>query len=102
MRLKLILIVSLLATIVGSGTTAIIIIVTLGSFVRSMDPSFSHRSHGWLGFVQSVPALVAALLAGMFVYRHTARRRKLQAVLTIALVLFLSVAAQITLLLLNY
>ena len=101
MRLKLILIVSLVAAIVGAGTS-IIIIITLGSFVRSMDSSFSYRSHGWLGFVQLVPALVTAFLAGMFVYRHTARRRKLQAVLTIALVLFLSVAAQIILLLLNY
>ena len=101
MRLKLILIVSLLAAIVGTGTS-VIIIITLDSFVRPMGPFFSNRSHGWLGFVQLVPALVAAFLAGMFVYRHTARRRKFQGAATIVLVLILSIAAQITLLLLNY
>jgi len=38
---------------------------------------------------EAVP-LVSSLLAGIFVYRHTARRRKLQVVVTVLLSIFLS------------
>lgn len=101
MRLKLVLIVSLLAAVVGAGVPVLIIIATLGSFVSIHDPQFSHNSHGWLALLLLVPPLVAALLASIFVYRHTARRRKLQAALALVLALLLTFGVHMVSLFLN-
>ena len=101
MRLKLVLISSLVAAFVGAAIPVVIVVFTLGSFSRSLDPALSRHANGWLEFTQLAPPLVTAFLASMFVYRHTARRRKFQAVLTIILVLLLSLATHVALLLLN-
>lgn len=99
MRPKLLIIASLLGAMVGSTSSIVIVVVTLGSVQRAMDPRL--WAHGWLAFVQFASPFIAAFLASMFVYRHTARRRKLQATLTNILVLLLSLGAQITWLLLR-
>ena len=93
MRPKLLIIASLLGAVVGSGTSIVIVVVTLGSVQRAMDPRF--WAHGWLAFVQFAPPFLAAVLASTFVYRHTARRRKLQLTLAFILILLLSLGVQI-------
>jgi purine-cytosine permease-like protein len=81
MRLKLIFIASLLAAVVGSGTA-------IGIFA-SLKP-FS--SPGLLVLSVFVLPVGAVSCASIFVYRHTARRRKLQATLTALLALLLCLA----------
>ena len=83
MRLKLVLIASLLATVVGSGTA---IAITLWRFA-SLNPVYSPD---FLVFFTLVLPVAAIILAAVFVYRHTARRRKTQALLTGILAAFLS------------
>ena|ERR1700730_4292696 len=99
MRLKLLIIASLLGAVVGSGSSIVIVVLTLGSVQGAMDPAV--WAPGWLAYAQFAPPFLAAFLASMFVYRHTARRRKFQAALTLILVLLLSLGAQITWLLLR-
>ena len=85
MRLKLVLIASLLAAVVGAGASIAII---LGVFA-SLKPL---SSPGPLVISTLVLPGAAVSYASIFVYRHTARRRKMQAALTaiLALVLCLS------------
>src|SRR5882762_10602169 len=86
MRLKLVLIASLLAAIVGSGAS---IAIVLGAFA-SLKPLRSPSLLVLLTFVLPAGAIVWAT---MFVYRHTARRRRLQAALTAILGLLLTLGA---------
>ena len=86
MRLKLVLIASLLAAIAGSGAS---IAIVLGAFA-SLKPLRSPDLLVLLTFVLPVGAIVWAT---MFVYRHTARRRRLQAALTAILGLLLTIGA---------
>jgi hypothetical protein len=86
MRLKLILIAALSAAIAGAGTSIAII---LGAFA-SLKPLTSPSLLVFSTFLLPVGAIVWAT---MFVYRHTARRRKLQAVLTAILGLLLTLGA---------
>ena len=83
MRLKLILIASLLAALVGSGAS---IAIVLGVFT-SLKPL---NTPGLLVLSTFVLPAGAIVWATMFVYRHTARRRKLQAVMTALLGLLLA------------
>ena len=83
MRLKLVIITSLLAALIGAGGSIAII---LGVF-SSLKPL---RAPGPLVVATLLLPIVTVLLASFFVYRHTARRRKLQAFLTAILVTFLS------------
>ncbi len=83
MRLKLVLIASLLAAVVGSGTA---IAVTLWRFA-SLNPVYTPD---FLVFSTLVLPIAAVTLASVFVYRHTARRRKTQALLTGIMAAFLS------------
>ena len=83
MRLKLVLIASLLAAVVGSGSA---IAITLGRFA-SLHPVYSPD---FLVLSTLVLPVAAVILAAIFVYRHTARRRKTQALLTGILAAFLS------------
>lgn len=83
MRLKLVLIASLLAAVVGSGTA---IAITLGRFA-SLTPVYTPDFLVLSTFVLPIAAII---LASVFVYRHTARRRKTQALLTGILAAFLS------------
>ena len=77
MRWKLLLIVSLVAGLVGSLATLAIIIFLLGSN-RRLAPG----SVDFIAFFPLIIPLAMIIAASIFVYRHTARRRKLQAMLT--------------------
>jgi hypothetical protein len=86
MRLKLVFIASLLATAVGAGSAIAIVLFVFSSLESIKSPGLI------VAATYLLPAL-AMLYASVFVYRHTARRRKLQAVLTalVSLVLTLTV-----------
>jgi purine-cytosine permease-like protein len=85
MRLKLVLIASFVAAIVGSGASIAIILGKFSSLKGISAPDLLVAST----FILPVAAVVAAAI---FVYRHTARRRKTQALLTGILGAFLSLA----------
>jgi hypothetical protein len=85
MRLKLILISSFVAALIGSGASIAIILGRFSSLKAVSEPSFLLAST----FVFPIATVV---LASLFVYRHTARRRKMQALLTAVLAAFLSLA----------
>ncbi|HKR11038.1 MAG TPA: hypothetical protein VJT15_03190 [Pyrinomonadaceae bacterium] len=85
MRLKLVIAASVLAAVVGAGSC---IALVLGVFaVRTLS------SPGLLAASTLVLPILAIVFASIFVYRHTAKRRKLQAFLTalIAIILTLSI-----------
>lgn len=92
MRLKLVFTASLLAALVGAGSAIAIIIWVFSSLKPITAPGLLVLS------TYLLPAL-AIFLATMFVYRHTAKRRKLQAALTalvsVALTLAIFVGASI-------
>jgi len=84
MRLKLVLAASLLAAIVGAGSC---IALVLGVFsVKVLS------SPGLLLTSTLIIPVAAIVFAAMFVYRHTARRRRLQAFLTAVLAVLLTIA----------
>lgn len=84
MRLKLVLAASLLAAFVGAGSC---IALVLGVFsVKAWS------SPGLLVSSTLLLPVLAIVFASIFVYRHTARRRKLQAVLTAILAMLLTFA----------
>ena len=85
MRLKLVLISSLVAAIVGAGSAIAIILAVSSSLKPITAPGL---------FVVATYLLptTATLLASMFVYRHTARLRKLQAGLTALIALLLTIS----------
>ena len=85
MRLKLVLIASMLSAIVGSGASIAIVLGKFSSLKGLTAPDLLVAST----FLLPVAAVV---LASIFVYRHTARRRKTQALLTGVLAAFLSLA----------
>ena len=85
MRLKLVIAASVLAAVVGAGSC---IALVLGVFsVKVLT------SPGLLAASTLLLPVLAIVFASIFVYRHTARRRKLQALLTaiLAAVLTLSI-----------
>ncbi len=85
MRLKLVIISSLIAAILGAGSAIAIILSVFSSLKPVASPGLLVLS------TYSLPTIMI-VLAGMFVYRHTARRRKLQAALTAILSLVLVIA----------
>jgi hypothetical protein len=93
MRLKLVLIASVLAAIIGAGSGIVIIYFTIGP--HFMDPRFLRRAPGSFDLVTLLLPLLVALSASLFVYRHTHRRRKLQAALTVVFAMALSFAIYI-------
>ncbi|HEV7746278.1 MAG TPA: hypothetical protein VGO56_14860 [Pyrinomonadaceae bacterium] len=84
MRLKLVLISSFIAALVGAGSAIAIILSVFSSIHPITTP-------GAVVFSTYLLPLVTTLLASMFVYRHTARRRRLQAFLTAIIALFLTI-----------
>jgi small-conductance mechanosensitive channel len=86
MRLKLVIVSSLIAAVIGAGGVIAIILFVFSSLTPLMKP-------GALVFSTFLLPLVATLIASIFVYRHTARRRKLQAALTTIISLLLILAA---------
>lgn len=85
MRLKLVIIASLVAALLGAGV-AIVLVLLIFSTPSSLPTA------GSVVFAIYLLPVVTTLLAGMFVYRHTARRRRLQAALTAIISLLLSLA----------
>ncbi|HVS83192.1 MAG TPA: hypothetical protein VHE60_15795 [Pyrinomonadaceae bacterium] len=98
MRLKLVLLTSLLGAVIGAGASIGIVVGTLGSLGFTFA-LLGYKANMWMTVVTYLPPIVAALLAGIFVYRHTARRRKLQAALTGTLVLLFCLIAFLAMLL---
>jgi hypothetical protein len=88
MRLKLLIIVSLVAAAIGSGASVIAIVVLSSHWAR---PLGAKLSGGWTSVLIYLPPLLVAMLASVFIYRHTARQRKMQAALTAIAVLFFCV-----------
>ncbi len=86
MRWKLLLVASLFAAIIGAGAMLGIVLV-LGSSV-SRPPMLDVTTSPTL-FI----SIVAIVVASIFVYRHTARRRLLQAVLTMVFAALLTLAS---------
>lgn len=84
MRLKLVIAASLLAAVVGAGSC---IALVLGVFsVKVLS------SPGLLAASTLLLPIVTIVFASIFVYRHTARRRKLQAFLTAILAILLTLS----------
>ena len=84
MRLKLVVLASLLAAIVGAGSC---IALVLGVFsLKALS------SPGLLVASTFLLPIATVVIASVFVYRHTARRRKLQAFLTVVLATLLTLA----------
>ena len=84
MRLRLVLAASLLAAIVGAGSC---IALVLGVFSEK-----ALSSPGLLVASTLLLPTGAIIFASIFVYRHTARRRRLQAFLTVILAILLTLA----------
>lgn len=84
MRLKLVFTVSLVAAVAGAGSC---IALVLGVFSRQ-----ALSNPGLLLLATFLLPLAAIIFASIFVYRHTARRRRLQAFLTLVLATLLTVA----------
>src|SRR4026208_81666 len=84
MRLKLVIIASLLAAVVGAGASIALVLGVLT--VRSLS------SPGLLAISTLLRPIATIVFASIFVYRHTARRRKLQAFLTAVLATLLTLS----------
>ncbi|MEP6741576.1 MAG: hypothetical protein ABJB61_03685 [bacterium] len=86
MRPKLVFLASLIAAMVGAGCAIGIVLFVFSSLAPLMKP-------GVVVLSTLLLPIVATLVASIFVYRHTARRRKLQAALTaiISLILILAI-----------
>jgi hypothetical protein len=92
MRVKLVLLTSLLGAVLGAGITIAVLTATQGW--RAFYPAkFGYLPGNWGTLLVYLPPLLSATFAAVFVYRHTARRRKFQAALTSILVLILCAAA---------
>ena len=83
MRLKLVMLVSAIAALVGAGSSVAIILSRSTSVHVLSSPDLIITS-------TLVLPIACVVLAAFFVYRHTARRRKTQALLTGVLAAFLS------------
>jgi hypothetical protein len=84
MRLKLVLAASVLAAVVGAGIS---IALVLGVFaVKALS------NPGLLATSTLLLPIASIAFASIFVYRHTARRRKLQAFLTAIIAILLTLA----------
>jgi membrane protein CcdC involved in cytochrome C biogenesis len=89
MRWKLLLIASLIASVIGSGATLAIIVLLAGS-------SRPLASHDIIALSTLIIPIAMIIAASIFVYRHTARRRKTQAMATAVLSTILTLALILT------
>jgi fructose-specific phosphotransferase system IIC component len=94
MRLKLVVITAALAAFVGAGSSIAIVFAMFSSLNSLRTPSLLIAST----FLLPIAAIV---FASIFVYRHTAKRRKVQAVLTATLATLLTLTIFILALVLN-
>jgi purine-cytosine permease-like protein len=83
MRWKLLLIATLVATLVGAGAPLCIVFGLPGPAHQLVEPDI---------FILSTLLIPVAAIAGagFFVYRHTARRRRIQAMLTVLIATLLT------------
>lgn len=86
MRWKLLVIASLAAAFIGCGLWSALVIGVFGS-ARIL------ARNDWLLLATMLLPVGIAVYSGIFVYRHTARRRKTQASITLVLALLLSLVA---------
>jgi len=84
MRLKLVVLASLLAAVAGAGSCIVLVLVVFSRQALS--------SPGLLVLSTFLLPLATIIFASIFVYRHTARRRRLQAFLTVVLATLLTVS----------
>ncbi len=88
MRWKLLLVTSLLSAVAGAGASLAIIYALLGSTIaRILSPDIPTAATALLmpaGFIT---------FAAIFVYRHTSRRRALQAITTVLFAVVMTAAA---------
>jgi hypothetical protein len=90
MRVKLIVLISLIAAIVAAGLSYIFARILDGYWGRLITSELaSQRSVGIVLIL--APIIVVNFLASFFVYRHTARKRKTQAFMTATAGLVLSI-----------
>ena len=89
MRPKLVFGVSLLSALLGGGSCIAIVFAVFSSF----NP-VGHA--GPIVFGTFILPLAAIIIGSVFVYRHTARRRKLQAFITAVLALILTLGLLLT------
>ena len=94
MRLKLVLLVTLVGTLLGAGVPIAIVAATLGK-QGLMFAKFGYGTDLWPASAAGLVPIIVAAFAAFFVYRHTARRRKLQAILTGMLILLLTAVTDI-------
>ena len=83
MRWKLLGIASLAAAIIGCGLWSALVIGIFGT-ARAL------ARNDWLLLLSAFIPLAVSAYSGVFVYRHTAPRRKTQATLTVILALLLT------------
>jgi purine-cytosine permease-like protein len=86
MRWKVLILASLAAAIAGVGLALIITLVCYNSLSELV-------THGLPAMGTLTILLMAIAFAGFFVYRHTARRRKLQTTLAVLFTLVFTAAA---------
>ena len=89
MRLKLVIIASIVAAVLGAGLAIVLVLFIFSSLPTMTNP-------GVLAFAIYLLPVLTTLLASIFVYRHTARRRRLQAALTALISLLLSLSLFVT------
>ena len=83
MRWKLLLLASLVAAILGFGLWCALTVLLFGTAAEL-------ARHGWIFLASSLLPLALAVFSSVFVYRHTARRRKTHAILSALLTLALA------------
>jgi len=83
MRWKLLIIVSIAAALIACALWSGLVIGLFGS-ARAL------ARNDWLLFSSAIVPVAVATYAGVFLYRHTSRRRKTQAVIAALLALFLT------------
>jgi|RhiMetdeSRZDD1v2_1073273.scaffolds.fasta_scaffold49919_3 hypothetical protein len=89
MRPKLVFGVSVLSALLGGGSCIAIVFVVFSSFNPVGRP-------GLVVFGTLVLPVAATIAGSIFVYRHTARRRRLQAFITAVLATILTFALLVT------
>ena len=94
MRLKLVLLTALLGTLLGAGVSIAIFAATVGWRAFFLAP-LAYQVENWAALLASLPPLLTSVFGAIFIYRHTARRRKSQAALTGILVLVFCVIAYV-------
>ena len=83
MRWKLLVLASLAAAIIGCGLWSAVVIGIFGTAIAL-------ARNDWLLLASAIIPLAISGYSGVFVYRHTARRRKTQATFTVILALLLT------------